>query len=257
MAIIRSWSGDGLTPGPMTLSSVGTGDTPFNNFWGAAPQTPPNIVASGPRSPQLEFATASGKSPAIYWNIPAQSVGAGRVYFDTPSAWNSISHSLVEIHTDPSYAIVARITLTGSGTPGAMRLYDGTSPTPVQIATTATNTLTLSTRYRVEWTLDQTASMMVVKLYKGDSMTEVASLSGSGSYGTSRNNVLFGNYSTAATPTINMDDFAISDTAVLIGPKVAPATPTVTVWNGTAEVAATMTVWNGSAEVAIGSRAVQ
>lgn len=249
MAIIRSWSGDGLAAGPLTTSSAGTGDTPFNNFWGSAPQTAPNIVASGPRSPQIELPTVSGKSAAMYWNIPAQSVGAGRLYFDTPSAWNSISHSLVEIHTDPSYAIVARIMLAGSSSPGQLRFFDGTAPTPVQIAATASNTLTLSTRYRLEWTLNQTTSMMVVKLYKGDSLTEVTSLSGTGSFGTSRNNVLFGNYNVNnVVPVMTMDDFAISDTATLIGPKVVPSTPTVTVWNGTAEVSATLSVWDGTTE---------
>lgn len=249
MTVIRSWSGDGAALGPVTTSSAGTGDTPFDGFWGTPSPTIPTIVNSGPRAPQIEFATVSSKSPGLYWNYSTQTVGSGRIYLDTPSAWNSVSHSLVEIHlAGGGTQIAARITLAGTGSPGQLRLYSADATTLV--GSTPSNTLSVSTRYRIEWIVNHVAGTMTVKLYLGDSLTELASIGGSSNYGINQGQVLFGNYSAAATPTLNMDDFAIGDSAVLIGPKAAPSAPTITVWNGTAEVPATISVWNGTAEVA-------
>lgn len=249
MAIVKKWSGDGLSPGVVTTTTAGTGDSPFNGFYGDPGGTYPNVVATGPRSPQLEFPTANSKSAAPYWDLPTLTKSAGRFYFTTPSAWNASSHAIAQLSTGAA-TLCARINLSGSGSPGQLRL---TNAAATQVANTANNTVALSTRYRVEWTLDQVAGVFTVNMYQGDSTTVFTSLSATSSYGASCNRVVFGNYSAAAVPLMQFDDFAVADTAAFIGPAVTlpPATPTVKLWNGTAEVAVTAKLWNGTTEVAL------
>lgn len=246
MAVIKKWSGDGLSPGTVTTSTAGTGDSPFNGFNGDPGGTYPTVVASGPRSPQLEFPTANSKSAAPYWDLPTLTKSAGRFYFTTPSAWNSVSHAIAQMATGGT--LCARINISGTGAPGQLRI---TNAAATQVAATASNTIALSTRYRVEWTLDQVAGVFTVNMYLGDSTTVFTTLSATSSYGASCNRVVFGNYSAAAVPLMQFDDFAIADTATLIGPAVVtpPATATIKLWNGTAEVAVTAKLWNGTAEV--------
>jgi hypothetical protein len=63
--------------------------------------------------------------------------------------------------------------------------------------------------------------------------------------------------STALTKDWNYDTVRARDTGTWWDPfNPPPVGPTVTLWNGSAEVAVTYKVWNGSAEVAIGSIAV-
>lgn len=246
MAVIKKWSGDGLSPGTITTSTAGTGDSPFNGVYGDPGGTYPNVVASGPRSPQLEFPTANSKSAAPFWNLGTLTRCAGRFYVTTPAAWNAASHTIAQI--DSSGTLCARINISGSGAPGQLRIINAAT---TQVGATASNTLALNTRYRVEWTLDQVSGVFAVNMYLGDSTTVFTGLSATSSYGSSCNRVVFGNYSTAAVPLMQYDDFAVADTATFIGPAVTPppATPTIKLWNGTAEVAVTAKLWNGTAEV--------
>lgn len=261
MTVVKSWSGDGLTAGVLTNTTAGTGDTPFNGFQGDPGGTYPNVVASGPRSPQLEFPTANSKSAAPYWTLAsALTKSAGRFYVTTPAAWNSVAHSIAQINVDAA-TIGARISLAGTGSPGQLRTYNNAS---VQTAASAGGALSLSTQYRIEWTLDQTtasAGVLTVKCYAGDSATEMFTLTSTSTYGASASRVIFGAYNYAAVPLMQFDDFAVADTNVFIGSKVAapppppppppPAGPTIKVWNGTALVSATRYVWNGTALVAV------
>jgi hypothetical protein len=248
VAIIKKWSGDGLAPGVLTTTAAGPGDTAFDLFYGDPGGTYPNIVASGPRSPQLEFQTANSKSAAPAWNLPALTKSAGRFYFTTPAAWNSASHSIAQMES--SGAIRARISISGSGAPGQLRIANAAA---VQVGATANNTLALSTRYRIEWTLDHTTGIFSVNAYTGDGTTALATLSATSDYGTSINRVVFGAYNTAAVPLMQFDDFAVADTAAFIGPYTAPQsfTPVATLWDGSTELPVTVSVWNGAAEVPV------
>lgn len=244
MAVLKKWSGAGLSPGVVTTSTAGTGDSPFNGFNGDPGGTYPNVVSSGPRSPQLEFPTANSKSASPFWDLPTLTQCAGRFYFTTPTVWNSVSHAIAQMAFGST--LCARINISGSGAPGQLRI---TNAAATQVGATANNTLALNTRYRVEWTLDQVAGVFTVNMYLGDSTTVFTTLSATSNYGASCNRVVFGNYSAAAVPLMQFDDFAVADTSSFIGPAAASATPTIKLWNGTAEVAVSAKLWNGTAEV--------
>lgn len=241
MTVLRTWSGDGLSAGALTTSSAGTGDDPFDTFIG----TGQNIVATGPRSPQIEFDQVAATASAIRWTITSQTQGSGRVYVTTPSAWPSASFPVALLIGSATQ--VFRLDLGGSGSPGQIRLRNGTT----QLQASANNVVTTSHRYRFEWIIDHGADSAEAKVFDGDTTTALVTLtqSSAGSFGTAHDTVSFGN--SATTPTVGawqVDDLAVADAATYIGAAVVlpPADYPRRILSGGSWVDSVRRIWDGS-----------
>lgn len=249
MAVIRKWSGDGVTPQPLTTTATtaGSTDNPFDFIGG----DPAQVVASGPRPPSIQCSNVNGNGCFPQWRLAAPITAcAGRLYVTMPDTWPSASQTIIA--TNLAGDLVHSIRIGGSGQPGQLRVMDNSN---AQVAATPSGVFALSTRYRIEWTIDFTTGASTMRAFDGDTTTQLATLPYTGDFGTSFDRMSFG--MTNASPVTNpmlFDDIALADTADEIGPYVAagPVALAFTMWDGTSEVPMVVTIWDGTQETPAG-----
>ncbi len=219
--VIRSWSGSGLAAGPMTTASIGTGDQAFTTVTEGL-----TIVNSGSRSPRIAWPTSSG-AHQVRWNgLGNLTKWAVRRYFEVTTIPTTTWHLMTGL--DSSGAELWRVEFNGSG---LLRLRNATTST--YSATYAA--LQAGMTYRCEVIGDSVSGAATVYLYVGDYTT--ARITGVGGIGANPlDEVRFGHYTPQATQGEFGDDFAISNTNVLIGPTVdggaEPSPPLTRHWGG-------------------------
>ena len=240
MAEIFRWSGDGLAAGNLTTSSAGTGDTAPAAILGAQA---PTIVATGTRSPQIQFlANPTTDQSGARWNVPTGSTFGYRFYFTTGTTlpvsgqipWIFGLYTGTTMHMEIDYTSTGRINLRDS---------------VALIGQTAASTITTSTRYRIEGTVNHSTGAMTLQLFLGENTTPLATISGTGTgLGSSSTNVNVGKLNTATSPAFQIDDLIVLDTATLPGPWVPIVTSTSPfyMWIGFEYVPLDSYMWDGS-----------
>lgn len=223
MATIRSWSGVGLSPGALTTSSAGTGDTAFSSITGTAL----TVDASGPRSPQIKVADGTGTSYAT-WTVGPLTNWAIRFYV-TKSSSAAFVFQVNDGATDKAAGF-------DFNTGGSLRLSARQGGTNVNLWV-ATAAFPVDTRMRVEYT-ETSAGAWTVAYYTGDSTTAVQTGSGTKTTPQSAVTVWAGRISGAvATTNLFLDDLAVGDNASALGPWTDGTTPPSWFrYNGTAWV---------------------
>ncbi|MEU4726528.1 hypothetical protein AB0G06_43615 [Nonomuraea dietziae] len=140
-----------------------------------------------------------------------------------------------------------RVTLAGTGAgaqTGQIRITNGAGTTQ---ASSGSSVIPLNQVVRLEAVIQSGA--FTATAYSGDTNTVIATATATTVTTVDMDAVRFGPFSTAPTvPTFYLDDFALSDTAALIGPpSPAPSGATWSLWNGTSEVPLSLEgVWNGT-----------
>lgn len=240
MAEIFRWSGDGLSTGNLSVSSAGTGDTAPSGILGTQV---PTIVATGPRSPQIQFlANPVSDQSAARWDFTARSAFGYRFYFTTGATlpvagqvpWIFGLYTGTTMHMEIDYTSTGRINLRDS---------------LALIGQTAAATIVAATRYRIEGTVNHSTGAMTLQLFLGESSTSLATISGTGAGLTaSSSNLNAGKLNTATSPAFQVDDIILLDTATLPGPWVPIVTATSPLyrWIGFEYVPLDSYSWNGS-----------
>lgn len=208
MALPVSWKGDGLSPGTLSSTSAGPGDTPLGSLAGGASVT---IDSSGSTPPRIRFAAGAANLYAG-WNSTA---------LGTISAY--VVSAYVEFGTIASaqWAILAgsigstvqwRLDVTGTtnSVVGRLRLRSGTA----QVAESS-ESLAAATLYRME--VVGNGSSITVTFYAGTSSTVAAGpITGTATSG-SIDNVRFGNFSSSTTPPVQFfDDLSVASPVATI-----------------------------------------
>lgn len=150
---IFQWYGTGIANGhTIVASDAGTGDLAVSTTEGS---TAPSITTGSTVTPAVSFAQAAGQICALNWtNAGTHTAGRARFFLQTPASWYSSTQALARFTNAGGSTQYLGVSLRGSGTPGALSLNDTTNN---NVLTTPNNTLSLSTWYRVEFAVDQTA----------------------------------------------------------------------------------------------------
>lgn len=227
MAIVASWSGDGLTAGAMTTASTGAGDTVISEVTSTV-----SLVDTGPRIPQIEFTNPSGGAECVVvWEFTAQALGTGRFYFTTPSALPASGQIpyFFEIYSGTSRLASMDITSTGR--------FNLRSNTAV-LQQGPSGMVQPSTRYRIEWMLDNSTNQIVAHIFVGDSETVLQTLSGTATAGATHSRVRLGRMNGANVNPYQVDDLVVTNTGSFVGPWAPPASAARHFrWSGTAWIA--------------------
>lgn len=202
MAVIRSWAGDGLSAGAASTGSVGAGDNAFTTVGAGI-----NITTDGPRSPRLTWPSGSSNVNTRWNGLGGLTAWALRVYveFDNlPSAAYGLLGGYNSGGTERW-----RLECSGSNVP---RLRNSDTET---FTWTAPGGLSADQQYRVELTGTDDGSCTVY-IYEGESETPLytgsATIPAEALY-----EVRWGQVAGSAAAERKMDDFAIGDTADLLG----------------------------------------
>lgn len=240
MAIVRQWSGDGLSTQTLTTSTVGTGDDAFNQVVGTL-----GVVTSGTRSPRI-LVDQQAATFAYCRHFTDSALGdfALRFYIEL-TALASGSFVLARGGTDTDTPQSFRLDIAGTGAgsgAGQLRLRDVAN---TQIDDSGTDVLPINQLVRLEMIC--AAGNFTARAYSGETTTLIAEVSGS--VGTTTQYFRYGTSLTTPTaPDFYMDDIVLTDTATWIG-AVAPVGTSYawTLYNGTSEVPLTLDgVYNGS-----------
>lgn len=172
--IIRKTASDPMPPGAAPNSIVVTLDGErgdggvVEHFWsgGALPtvigdvtlNTATNIVGS---EGSLRIANTASAANAQFALLEGTRQAVVRFYIRTPATWPSAACTFAGLRTTTT-SMSASITMTGSGSPGRLRL---TTVGGTTVAETPGNTLALNTNYRVEVRYDADQSMAVLNVY--------------------------------------------------------------------------------------------
>lgn len=202
--VIRKWSGAGLAAGAtVTTTTAGTGDNAFTFV--SAGMT---VSTAGLRTEIVWPETAGAYQ--VRWNVLGSLTTWAirrRFRFGTAAA---ASWHLVQ-GMDAGGLELWRVELNTSG---LLRLRDATGAT----WSATTGAAAVGTDYRLEVT--SSGGSATVYLYQGDSTTVL--VTGSGAVGSGTEEVRFGHISsTTVVSGERGGDFAMSNTAALIGPAVA------------------------------------
>ena len=111
-------------------------------------------------SESLKIANTASAANARFEIVAASKV-AMRFYIRTPSAWPSASVTIAGFRPTTS-SLATSINLTGSGSPGRLRL---SAPGGVTLEESPQNTLLVSTDYRVELRYDTTTKAAALAIY--------------------------------------------------------------------------------------------
>ena len=248
MATIVTWSGDGLAPGTLTTASAGTGDTAPTAVLGTVK---PTIESAGTRAPRIRaMANPLNDQSAAYWQFTSQAQGGGRVYFDTPTEVPPSGQAMDILVIQNTTARVISVDITNSA---RFNLRDNTNV----IAQTASGSLALGHRYRLEWQINHGTGAVALRIFNGEETTHVAQLAGtSANLGATHNRVIIGKINTSQiTVPCSFDDLLVTDTAEYPGPWVAASTyeSGMTIWDGAVERAVSAWLWDGSAAHLLGN----
>ncbi len=204
MAVIRTWSGDGLSPTNLTTSTVGTGDNAFSSINGGGTFT---VTADGARSPQITWPSTSA-AHNLRWNALGNlTTWAVRRYFSVASLPGATWGILVGLNSGGGDLF--RVEINSSG---YLRYRSATAA----VFSPSTNAIEAGTVYRIELT-GQADGSSTVALYQGDSTTALLSSTVTVTAG-NLDEIRFGHHSSMATTGETGDDFAVANTATFIGP---------------------------------------
>lgn len=204
MAVIRTWSGDGLSPTNLTTSTVGAGDTAFSSINGGGTFT---VTADGTRSPQITWPSTSA-AHNVRWNALGNlTAWAIRRYFSVASLPGVTWGILVGLNSGGGDLF--RVEINSSG---YLRYRSATAA----VFSPSTNALEAGVVYRIELT-GQADGSSTVALYEGDSTTALLSSTVTVTAG-NLDEIRFGHHSSMATSGETGDDFAVANTATFIGP---------------------------------------
>lgn len=218
--IIRKWSGDGLSAGPMTVASVGTGDTAFTTV------TEGFTLGTGvTRAPRIKWPETEGAHSLRWDNLGNLETFAIRRYFSIGTVPES-SWSLIAGYEDLGVAMF-RVDVSGSG---LLRLRDASD---VLWAATS-GKLEPGVKYRVEMIYNWGSCS--IRLFKED-YTSILVEGVVDLPDGLLEEVRFGLVNSLTTVLNHYgDDFAVSNEDVWIGPVVdggAEPTPTILKrWSG-------------------------
>lgn len=208
MAVIRTWSGDGLSPGVLTTSTAGTGDTAFVTIGGGGTFT---VTADGTRLPQITWPSTSA-AHNLRWNALGNlTAWAVRRYFSVASLPGVTWGILVGLTSGGGDLF--RVEINSSG-------YLRYRSASAAVYSPSTNAIEADTVYRIELT-GQADGSSIVALYQGDSTTALLSSTVTVTAG-NLDEIRFGHHNSMATSGETGDDFAIADTAIFIGPAAVP-----------------------------------
>lgn len=249
MPILCKWSGDGLGAGVQISDSplaAGPGETPFIPGFTPLPTT----ELSGPRPPRILISQPAASNAFIGWN--QSKIGkvldqcAVRIYAEF-SQWASAAFTIISAW-NPGGVMRWKLDIAGLGAgaaAGHIRLRDGNN---VQYGS-STGVIPLNTVVRIEVTMTSTGTYGAY-VYEGDDTEELFSVVRTGIPTPSFEIIRFGPVTTSPTvPTFWLDDLALSDEPVLIGPAVSsqPEPSDWTLWDGVEEVPLTLEgVWDGA-----------
>ena len=204
MAVIRTWSGDGLSPTNLTTSTVGAGDTAFSSINGGGTFT---VTADGTRSPQITWPSTSA-AHNVRWNALGNlTAWAIRRYFSVASLPGVTWGILVGLNSGGGDLF--RVEINSSG---YLRYRSATAA----VFSPSTTALEVGVVYRIELT-GQADGSSTVALYEGDSTTALLSSTITVTAG-NLDEIRFGHHSSMATSGETGDDFAVANTATFIGP---------------------------------------
>ena len=200
MTLIKKWSGNGLSVGALTTSTVGAGDTAFTGVTGTV-----QVEASGNRSPQIRVGnTAEIKRFGWWLNGTTYSTYTLRFYFSQDANLAASTYLFNGL-------------LAGAGSwsvrvqpSGALRFRDDQTATELYTS----SPLLTSTQYRIE--LVVTNGQARLYAFQGESETAAID-SGAISIPTALDEVRFGSSLSVDTTGWRFDDIAWSDEALLIG----------------------------------------
>lgn len=226
MAIVRRWSGDGLTAGTLTTSSAGTGDNAYNVVSG----TGITISETGVRSPRILFPNDAQAHQARWTGLSSLTAYALRGY-QTWGSWGSSSISLAQGLALNSQQW--RIEINPSGLPRLRNAANTAVYTETTDAIPADGTL-------VRWELVVNLGTATLTFYRASDNEVLAT--GGGLVGTSAmDEIRFGKVTSIATTAQTFDDLAVSDTAAEIGPVSVTVNGTVVAALGALTATATGT----------------
>lgn len=228
--IIRSFSCDGLTPGPLTTAVVGDGDTPWSIVNGSM-----SVVYAGPRTPAIEMVKDS-TVPALHWSglggVPEH---AGRVYLNLSGAPSGTT-PLISVLDTTDNRIFDLVLLSSI----RFRLHD---PSNAQVGSLPV--MELDTWYRVEWAV--TSAGVEVALYEGEQTASMGTMSFAGTIPSLGRLRLSPNSASVTLDPVLWDDIALSDEAVLIGPAgTPPAQSPYLLWQNGEYVPSEAYIWDGT-----------
>lgn len=233
MAIIRKWSGDGLSAGSFTSNSTaGTGDDVLAHYGSAASDV--TVVSSGPRPPRIQVSGLTSAN-GVTWDLGSSYTNyAVRAYFEYAGPRSTSSSGVIMNGIATNGTSQWRIDLS---TVGAIR-FRGLNNASVWSPST---TLALNTLYRIE--LVATGTSMTAYFYDGDTMTEVDS--NTFTIGSGMQTIRFGDSISDTHDYKTYDDLAVSDTNALIGPASTSVTGSVDAVTATASTLAPVPVVAG------------
>lgn len=236
MAIIKQWSGDGVTTGqPLTTATVGPEDE-IDRVAGSLL----TVEAGDLRGPAIRYpggtTTAQNTQYIEWWTSAAPLAALGlRFYLKFDSILSS-ARALVRGLNGTS--VQWQIMIAN----GAVRIVSGDGSI---VYNSYPSAITAGQWYRFETTLD--GDFQALTVFQGDS--ESALIAGSGMHETP---LLPTTFTTVGTPTTwmpgwYMDDLALGDTAEWLGPAVLPPAQSWYIWDGASEIPITLEgEWDGS-----------
>lgn len=244
MTVIARWSGAGLPAGQtLTTSLAGDGDAAFT----ATSVTGTAVTATGgpgPSGVRLSY-TPSGAACYAEWGAAVAgslSAMAVRVYYRF-SAWPSASFTILR-GVSSSGAQQWGVDLGGIGSPGQVRLRNAANSANVATSPSSTITVGADLRFEVLW---DTFGATSVYAYTGHGATPLAALTGNTGGTTAVAAVRFGPISGTTVGQFYASDYALADTATLIGPVQAQASTALRgLWDGSAlQPVALRGLWDG------------
>lgn len=209
MPIPVKWNGDGLSPGTLTTSTVGPGDTALGAINGGANLT---VNASGPTSPRIRMAAGMAN---IYAGWGSVNLGTISQYVaSTFFEFETIGSALWAIASGNISGTVTqwRVEIAGTAAtlPGNLRLRDGST----QLALSS-QALSINTLYRLE--VAANGSAITATVFVGTTNTVAAGpISGAASSG-SVDSIRFGNFSSSTTsPVMYFDGLSVAPPPVSV-----------------------------------------
>ncbi len=208
-ALVKKWSGDGLSAGALTTSSAGTGDNAPSGLSG----TGQTVAATGVRPPQIQLTQVASTGCAVNWTVPSQAQGSFRFYWTSPSAWPANSFQIMRLKLSGTTVLTLNTTIFG--------VFRVLAVAGVEAASTLGQTIALATRYRIEGTVVHKAASVgevEVRGFIGDAGSPAFTLSAVADFGLAHDLFQIGNDATTPTVgTVSYDDIAVSSVPAFIG----------------------------------------
>ncbi len=218
MAVMFRWQGDGLTPGTLTTTSAGPGDTAPSLI--TANTATATIISTSSRSPAIQLQeSGAGASCLVDWTPATSDTAALRLYF-TPKSALATTHAIFSVRSD-SKERIADIILTSAG---AVRVYDVDNAFQ---SIGGSGTIVVDTTYRFELVVDTQVGTLSIAVYNGHSTTPLVSQTNvTGNFIASEVGcVRLGKNTTSPTAETQVwDDIVLTSDNTFVGPAVIVST---------------------------------